>query len=277
MAEIVIAGAAAPGEFSADVAHALKSGGVVLSTTDTVCGLLCRDPLAVARIFDMKSRPAEMPIAILVNPDSRVVSWMVRELPLENWMRELLPGPLTVVVPADSVRDLLPADAILPGTATCGIRAVYYPPLWPVIEACGGLVFATSANLHGAPAPRSIAETDAAIRDAVDLIFDGGRCPYGAASCVVEIADERWIIRRDPAKTAELFVEWAPEETNHRDTEIAEDAENDALFWTCQPLVKFRGARRIVFRGSASMTSSQRDMLAALAAWSRYNARSLGP
>lgn len=150
-----------------DAVTALRRGEVVILPTDTVYGL-CVLPEHAARLAELKGRPQEMPIAVLY-------SEAPPELPA--LARELLPGPYTFVVGGRGIR--VPA---LPGEAASVLRAV-------------GAVAATSANLHGGPDPRRLADVPAELRAAAAAEVDGGESP-GVPSTVVDLDGPEPVVLR---------------------------------------------------------------------------------
>jgi tRNA threonylcarbamoyl adenosine modification protein (Sua5/YciO/YrdC/YwlC family) len=169
-------------------AAALADGRVVAVPTDTVYGLAVdpTQPEAVARLFALKGRPADVPLPILVAGTGQVELVAGR---LESAARHLAerfwPGPLTLVVPR---RTGFTVDLGGPPTArqTVGVRRPDHPV---VVELCDrlGPLAVTSANLHGQP-PATTADAVVAALAADDpslLVLDGGTCD-GVPSTVVE-------------------------------------------------------------------------------------------
>jgi len=274
----IIATADNPDGASHGIADVLISGGVALATTDTVCGLIASSHEGVSRIVSLKQRPPTMPVALLVAQDHPVIKWLIAESLLEGWMRELIPGPLTVVLPKDIVEPMLPDDVIHLGYQNYGLRSPYYPPLWSVFEKTGGVLHATSANLHWQKSPDSIATVAREIASGVDVILDGGNCPYGLHSTVAVLGSDGWQVSRKIDRLPLLDVIWEPIARDAGDkTGIPADETpsksdtNERIFWPEPPLGKLKKAKKITYRNTSNLTSSQRDMLSALAAWSRVD------
>ena len=169
-------------------AELLADGAVVGVPTDTVYGLAVdpTQPDAVARLFALKGRPAEVPLPVLVAGPEQVaqvageLEIAARELAARFW-----PGPLTLVVPRQPgfVADL--GGPALAGK-TVGVRRPDHAVMVSLCELLGPLAV-TSANRHGAP-PATTASRVAeefAQSDQPALILDGGLCD-GVPSTVVE-------------------------------------------------------------------------------------------
>jgi L-threonylcarbamoyladenylate synthase len=164
-------------------AGVLLQGGVVALPTDTVYGLgaLARDKEACKRIFELKSRPPETSLPVLVAGLDQAKDLGVVDARFERLSRRWWPGPLTIVTERRaSVSLFLGGDE-----STVGLRH----PGEPIVEALARLVgplAVTSANRHGEP-PRTVAEGLAeALSAPPDLVLDGGE-RNGVVSTVVRV------------------------------------------------------------------------------------------
>jgi L-threonylcarbamoyladenylate synthase len=70
------------------------------------------------------------------------------------------------------------------------VRVPASPVVQKLLTACGGPLYATSANLSGEPAPRGLEEVDPRVSGAVDVIVEG-EPGSGEASAVVDLSDGR--------------------------------------------------------------------------------------
>jgi L-threonylcarbamoyladenylate synthase len=180
-------------------ASRIADGGVIVLPTETVYGLACR-PTAegVARIFEIKSRPPDKNVQLLV-PDA---SWLDRMGRPTDAARTLAaafwPGPLTLVVaPSDD------APTALSAAGTIGIRVPSHPVALEVLELTGPLA-ASSANRSGDPTPPTAAEIAALFGSSVDAVLDGGRIE-GTGSTVVDATGlEIAVLRAGPITDAHL-------------------------------------------------------------------------
>ncbi len=172
-----------------EAARVLRDGGLVVFPTDTVYGIFV-DPgnsEAVRRVYDVKGRDSSRPLQLLV-AKVQDIALVAKDIPDPAWRaaRVFLPGGLTLVLPkADNV-----APAVVAGGATVGVRVPDMEQCVEVIEAFGSPVAATSANRSGEPSPRTAEEAAAQIGELVDLIVDGGLCPVGIDSTVLDMTTE---------------------------------------------------------------------------------------
>ena len=180
----------------------LRQGGLVAYPTDTVYGLGACMSLsqAVARIYEVKERPLNAPLPLLLADISQLAE-IVRTVPPLAWcfIRNFLPGALTLVLPKS---DLVPA-IITHGGNSVAIRIPNHPVPVALIKGLAEPIVGTSANLSGRASPLTADEVYAQLGDKIDLIIDGGRCPGGTESTIVDVTRETPVIRREGAISRE--------------------------------------------------------------------------
>ncbi len=171
----------------ARAAATLARGGVVGLPTETVYGLAARatDPAAVGRVFEIKGRPADHPVIVHVAGRAALDVWGTAVPPYAAALADALwPGPLTLVVPAaDHV-----GRFVTGGQDTVGLRCPAHPVALAVIDAAGP-VAAPSANRFGQVSPTSAADVLADLGERLgptDLVLDGGDCPVGVESTILD-------------------------------------------------------------------------------------------
>ena len=170
----------------AEAAALLAAGELVAFPTETVYGLgaLALDPAALARIFAAKGRPATHPLIAHVRTPAEAAAlssgWDARA---EALARRFWPGPLTLIVPrAPSVPALLSG-----GKPTVAVRAPAHPVAQALISAVGVPIAAPSANRYQTLSPTTAAHVVRSLGDAVPLVLDGGPCPAGLESTVLDL------------------------------------------------------------------------------------------
>ena len=183
-------------------AEAIRAGLPVVLPTDTVYGL-CGDPerAEVAReVARLKGRTERQPIALLAGEVDLLLE-RVPELdrrPLDA----LLPGPYTLVLPNPERR----YPWLTGGGETIGVRVPDLPAAAAEVLAQTGAVFATSANAHGGPDPRSVDAIPEAIRAACGAVVDAGELP-GTPSTVLDLTGpEPRVIREGAVSAAEALA-----------------------------------------------------------------------
>ena len=167
-------------------AKLLRAGEVVALPTETVYGLAANalDEKAVARIFQIKGRPAHNPIIIHV-----VGNEMARECVADfpalagKFSQSFWPGPLTLVLPrAEKIPNVVTA-----GGDTVGVRWPSHPFMQAVIRECGFPLAAPSANLSNQISPTNAAHVHAQLGGKIPLIVDGGQSQVGIESTVLDL------------------------------------------------------------------------------------------
>lgn len=180
---------------SLDVAiGALRDGKVVGLPTDTVYGLAALPDVAgaTARLFALKGRTRDVPIAVLCADADQALGLAgavgdeARRIAERLW-----PGPLTVVLRR---RRGLGYELGEPA-ATVGVRCPDHDVVRAIAAAAGPLA-TTSANRHGQPTPPTAPEVAALFGNGVAVVLDGGRCD-ASPSTVVDASGDRWRILRE--------------------------------------------------------------------------------
>jgi L-threonylcarbamoyladenylate synthase len=168
------------------VADLLQAGGVVALPTETVYGLAANalDETAVARIFQIKGRPANNPVIVHVSSiemAKRCVSdWSANA---DKLAKAFWPGPLTLVLP----RAKAVPDAVTAGGATVGVRWPGHPFMQAVIRRCDFPLAAPSANLSSRVSPTNAGHVRQQLGDKIAVIVDGGQSQVGIESTVLDL------------------------------------------------------------------------------------------
>ncbi len=164
--------------------EALRAGQVVLVPTDTVYGVAVDPtvPGATQRLFDLKGRGREVPIAVLVADADQ--AWALAATPVPPAARALAdrhwPGALTIVFGRAADWDADLGD----DRATVGLRCPDHDGTRALCRAVGPLA-TSSANRHGLPTPAGFADIVALFGDGLTVAIDGGELS-GLASTVVD-------------------------------------------------------------------------------------------
>jgi L-threonylcarbamoyladenylate synthase len=168
------------------VAELLRAGEVVALPTETVYGLAANalDAGAVAKIFEIKGRPAHNPIIVHV-ASARMAARCVTEWPTvaDKLAKAFWPGPLTLVLP----RSHEIPDVVTAGGSTVGVRWPSHPFIQAVICACDFPLAAPSANLSTEVSPTNAGHVRRSLGAKVRLIVDGGPSQVGIESTVLDL------------------------------------------------------------------------------------------
>lgn len=158
----------------AEAAEAIRDGEVALVPTETVVGLVASEG-GLGRIQEIKGRDANKPVALLCRSPEEAFGLASSIPPLARRLASLFwPGPLTLVLD-------------LPDGGTVGVRVPADSAVRRVLDAYGGPLYATSANLAGQPAPKGLEGVDPKVSEAIDVIVEG-EPGSGEASAVVDLS-----------------------------------------------------------------------------------------
>jgi L-threonylcarbamoyladenylate synthase len=190
-------------------AQRLAAGSLVGMPTETVYGLAADadNATAVHRIFEAKGRPSDHPLIVHLVPGQGAHGWRAgvdhyaREVPAfaAALMQAFWPGPLTVILPR---REGVAAVAA-GGQDSVGLRCPAHPVAQALLRAAAAHgvsgVAAPSANRFGRVSPTTaahVAEEFADLPESELLILDGGACPVGIESTIVDCTRHHPVLLR---------------------------------------------------------------------------------
>jgi len=181
----------------ADAAQALRQGGLVVYPTDTLLGLgaLAHHRGAVRKLLAAKGRSPSQPISVCVSSTEEIERYALVSPAARRFLRRHLPGPFTVLLTpsAEARRVFAPSVG---GLATIGFRVPDHPVARALARASGPIT-ATSANRHGEPSSRTIAEARRSLGSDVRIYLPSVPRGSGRASTLVDLIgpEPREIVR----------------------------------------------------------------------------------
>ena len=180
----------------------LKRGGVVGIPTDTLYGLAACvfDLDAVQRVFELKGRPANMPIPVLLTDTSDLES-CVKETPdaAFDLADRFWPGPLTLVLKKLAA---IP-DIISAGGDTVAVRVPNHPVPRQLVKGLGAPITGTSANRSGQPGLTGATAVREVFGEELELVIDAGEITGGVASTVLDLSGGVPVLLRQGAVSSE--------------------------------------------------------------------------
>ncbi len=182
----------------AEAADVIRSGGIVAFPTETFYGLGVKydDAAALARLYDLKRRPAEKAMPLIIGDRSQLsaVAASVSAV-AEILMNRFWPGPLTLLFPAkEGLNPFI--------TAESGKVAVRIPGssfALDLTQQIGFPITATSANLSGEPPASDPATVGRYFGTGLDLLVSYGRTPGGRPSTIVDVTSDDIAVMRQGA------------------------------------------------------------------------------
>jgi len=185
-------------------AELIRAGKLVVFPTETVYGLGANalDAAAVARIFEAKGRPRNIPL--IVHVDSvEMARGLAASWPdaAETLARRYWPGPLTLVVgkrlegqdkrQKAIVSPTIP-DIVTAGLPTVALRMPAHPLALELIRAAGVPIAAPSANRFTELSPTAAAHVPESL---ADYVLDGGAARVGIESTVISLVGAPMLLR----------------------------------------------------------------------------------
>lgn len=197
------------GKDKASIAEAvmlLEKGEIVAFPTETVYGLgaVAYDPLAVAKIFEVKLRPRFDPLIVHLDGPSRLEEYVENIPPqAETLIKAFWPGPLTMIF---RKRPVIP-DIVTAGLPTVGVRVPSHPVALELIRALKKPIAAPSANQFGYMSPTRVHHVARSFAEHVPLVLDGGNTQHGIESTIISFHEDGVVLHRHGAVTIEELSE----------------------------------------------------------------------
>ena len=207
-------------------AQQLKAGSLVALPTETVYGLGAdaTNAAAVARIYEVKGRPADHPLIVHLSEMADISEW-ADEIPeyAIALARKYWPGPMTLIF----TRSSLAQNFITGGQDSVGLRVpdhVVALALLTEFKKLGGKgIAAPSANRFGHVSPTSAEAVSAELADYLvdgDLILDGGPSQVGVESTIIDCTGSAPRILRPGAITEAMITQTTGLHLTESETDI---------------------------------------------------------
>jgi len=166
--------------------ESLQRGQVIAFPTDTVYGVGAHamQPKAVEQLYVAKQRPRDKAIPLLL-PDLDALVQVAVSVPDAAYAlaERFWPGALTMILR----RTPQIPDVVTAGGETVAVRIPDHPVTQALLVALNAPLAATSANLSGQPAPDTADGVWEQLAGRIGLLVDGGTCPGGVASTIVDL------------------------------------------------------------------------------------------
>lgn len=216
----------------------LKNGGLVIFPSDTVYGALvdAGNEKAVKKLLAFKERPVGKAISVFISGFKMMKDYVEVKSEQEKILRQLLPGPFTVVLKSKHKIGNRHACSLLQSEiGTLGVRYVKYDLINQLIECYGKPVTATSANLAGQPPHYSVDSLLKSLpqskKNLIDLIVDAGKLPRNKPSTVIDLTAPSVKVLRQGDKNfqnSKRYISNSPQETKKIANEIIVGANHDS-------------------------------------------------
>ncbi|MCH7710093.1 MAG: threonylcarbamoyl-AMP synthase [Proteobacteria bacterium] len=180
----------------AAAAAVIGEGGLIAFPTETVYGLGAdaANDRAVASIFEAKDRPRFNPLIVHFANSGEASDAAAFDARAHDLAGAFWPGALTLVLerrPASAISLLVSA-----GLETLAVRVPAHPVAQALLAAAKRPIAAPSANRAGEVSPTSADHVSASLAGSPRMILDGGRCPVGIESTVLDLTTPSPVILR---------------------------------------------------------------------------------
>ena len=180
----------------------IKQGKIVIFPTETVYGIGTNglDEQAVKKLYNVKQRPLNKPISLLVS-NMEMVDMIAKDITETEYkiMEKFFPGPLTIIL---KKKDIVP-DIVTSGQETVGVRMPSGEIARKLVELAGVPIAAPSANITGEPSGTNLQEIKKYFDGKADYFIDGGESELGVSSTIVQVVDGKIQILRQGSITLE--------------------------------------------------------------------------
>ena len=169
-------------------AKIIKDGGIVVFPTETVYGIGVNglNEKALKKLYEVKQRPLNKPISLLVN-SIEMINQLTKNITKLEYalMKEFFPGPLTIIL---QKKDIVP-DILTANSDTVGIRMPSNKVTLKLIEYAGVPIATPSANLSGKPTGTNFKDVIKDFDGKADYFIDGKISKTGTASTIVKVTN----------------------------------------------------------------------------------------
>lgn len=171
-----------------EVAKTIKQGGIVVFPTETVYGIGTNGlkENSVKRLYEVKQRPVNKPISLLVNSMDMINDIAQEITDLEKALiKEFFPGPLTIIL---KKKDTVP-NIVTANSKTVGVRMPSNKIALKLIEYAEVPIATPSANISGKPSGTNMEDIMKDFEEKVDCYIDDGPSKIGISSTIVQVID----------------------------------------------------------------------------------------
>lgn len=180
-----------------EISKAIKKGKIIVFKTDTVYGLGTNafDKEACKRIYEIKGRPMNKPLLVLIS-DIGMLKQIVDFISPEE--QKLIDAfwPESLTIKFKKKENVLP-DIISSSDKYIAVRMLKNGLAYNIVKEAGVPIVAPSANLSGSPTKTKIKNIIDELGGKVDYILDSGNLNNNITSTIVEVKDKKVIIIRE--------------------------------------------------------------------------------
>lgn len=190
----------------AECARIIVNGGIGIYPTETVYGIGANglNDESVKRIYEVKERPLDKPISLLVSGKD-MIEKIAKDITDIEWkiIDSFFPGPITIIL---KKKECVP-DIVVSGGDTVGVRMPEEDITLKLIEQAGVPLATPSANITGKKSGTNYEEIIKDFDGKVDFFIDNGPSRIGKPSTIVKVVNGEITILRQGSITKEEILE----------------------------------------------------------------------
>lgn len=189
-----------------EIGEAIIKGKNVVFPTETVYGIGANafDEEACKKIFEIKGRPSQKPLIVLISDKNMLENIACHIGEIEKKLMEAFwPGPLTIIL-AKKAECKVP-ELVTAGKNEVSVRMTSGKIGKMLIEEAGVPIVAPSANLSGSPTGTKIQNIIHELGNKVDYMIDDGDFSNEVPSTLVKVQDDIiYVLRQGKISKQEL-------------------------------------------------------------------------
>lgn len=180
------------------ITDALRNGAIMLYPTDTVYAIGCDLTVksAVQKVRQIKQLSNDKPLTFLCPSLSNIASYAIVTDIAYRFIKRLIPGPYTFILPASKA---VPKLVMEPKRKTTGIRVPEQKVCLAIMSALNNPIISTSAHTDDNDelvGPMEKAVLFDHLDKIVDIIIDDDSDPGNQVSTMIDLTDEEPTIMR---------------------------------------------------------------------------------
>jgi tRNA threonylcarbamoyl adenosine modification protein (Sua5/YciO/YrdC/YwlC family) len=180
------------------ITDALRDGAIMLYPTDTVYAIGCDLTVksAVQKVRQIKQLSNDKPLTFLCPSLSNIASYAIVTDIAYRFIKRLIPGPYTFILPASKA---VPKLVMEPKRKTTGIRVPEQQVCLAIMSALNNPIISTSAHIDDddeLEGPMEKAVLFDHLDKIVDIIIDDDSDPGNQVSTMIDLTDEEPTVMR---------------------------------------------------------------------------------
>ena len=188
-----------------DIIKYLKKGGIIITPTDTVYGIMAdaTNDKAVKKVYEAKKRSYDKPLIVLVNSIEMLNDYV---LEIDDITKRIInkywPGPLTILFKKNNK-----LSKYVSNNEYVGIRYTDNKIINNILKEFNKPVVSTSANISNKEVVTEVSMIPSELLEKVDFVLDGGKLS-NESSTIIKVEDGQIEIIRDGSLSEKIKEEF---------------------------------------------------------------------